>query len=275
MYSQPIDRHHPGCIVMLVDQSGSMLDPMGGSTQPKSVMLAQAVNRLIANLVLQCQRGEEIRDYYKLGLIGYGGEARDVGPAWGGALAGQHLIPISVVADHELRMVSDVMPGSPEVSIDLPVWLEPRASGGTPMSAAIDMAGAMLVEWANENLDSFPPIVVNVSDGEATDRDPRQMASQLRGIHTNDGELLFFNVNLSADTAPSIEYPSSPQHLPNEYAKTLFEMSSPLTPFMLAVARGMGWKGEDGARGFVFNADAARLSEFLDVGTRVSRVTDR
>jgi hypothetical protein len=275
MYSQPIDRHHPGCIVMLVDQSLSMDDPMGGSTQHKSVLLAQAVNRLIANLVLQCQRGEEIRDYYKLGLIGYGGDARDVGPAWGGALAGQHLIPISVVADHELRMVSDVMPGTSDVSIDLPVWLEPKAAGGTPMTAAIDMAGAMVVEWANENLDSFPPIVVNVSDGEATDRDPRPIAAQLRDIHTNDGDLLFFNVNLSADAAPSIEYPSSPQNLPNEYAKTLFEMSSPLTPFMLAVARGMGWQGSDGARGFVFNADAARLSEFLDVGTRVSRVADR
>lgn len=272
MYSQPIDRHHPGCIVLLVDQSASMGDAMGGSTHAKSVMLAQAVNRLIANLVLQCQRGDEIRDYYQLGLIGYGGH---VGPGWGGVLAGQHLVPISVVADHELRMVTDVLPGSPDVSIDLPVWLEPQAEGGTPMTAAIDMAGAIVVEWANENPGSFPPIVVNVSDGEATDGDPRPIAAQLRDIHTNDGDLLLFNVNLSADAAPSIEYPSSPQRLPNDYAKTLFEMSSPLTPFMLAVARGMGWSVSDGARGFVFNADAARLSEFLDVGTRVSRVSDR
>ena len=36
---------------------------------------------------------------------------------------------------------------------------------------------------------------------------------------------------------------------------------------MLAVARGMDLPVTEGARGFVFNADAAKLSEFLDVGT--------
>ena len=272
MYTQPIDRHHPGCIVFLVDQSGSMTDMMGGGTSSKSEVLAQAVNRLITNLVLQCQRGEEIRDYYHLGLIGYG---KTTGPAWGGSLLGQHLVPISVVADHELRMVSEALPGDPLVRIEQPVWLEPRADGGTPMTAAINMAGAMVVEWANAHPDSFPPVIVNISDGEATDGDPRTLAAQLRGIHTDDGELLLFNVNLSSEPMAAIEYPNSPQSLPDNYARSLFEMSSNLSPYMVAVARGMGLQVADGARGFVFNADPARLSEFLDVGTRISRVSDR
>lgn len=272
MYTQPIDRMHPGCIVLLVDQSGSMADPIAGLPSSKATVLAQTVNRLLRNLVLQCQRGEDIRDYYSVGIMGYGAT---VGSAFLGKLAGQHLVPISYVADFPALMTKDSLPGNPELSVDLPVWIEPVADGGTPMSKAIDMTGAMVVEWANDNPDSFPPIVINITDGEATDEDPRRLAAQLRGIHTRDGDLLMFNIHLSDTQAPVVEYPSSPIGLPDKFALTLFEMSSELTPYMVAVARGLGLQVTDGARGFAFNADAAKLSEFLDVGTRISQVPDR
>jgi hypothetical protein len=272
VYTQPIDRAHPGCIIFLVDRSTSMEEPLGAGGVSKAESLAHAVNRLVRNLVLQCQRGEQIRDYYHLGLIGYG---TTVGSIFGGDLAGQDLVPISRVADYPLRLVKEALPGSPDVSLDMPIWLEPVANGATPMVGAIDTAGAILVDWANEHFDSFPPIVVNVSDGAATDGDPRSMAAQLRTLHTRDGGLLLFNVNVSSSTGDAIQYPNTPRDLPDAYARTLFEMSSELTPYMVAVARGMGLVMGDGARGFVFNADAGTLSEFLDVGTRVSQVADR
>lgn len=273
MYSQPIDRHHAGCILLLVDQSLSMEERFGGTGQSKAIALAVAVNRLMRNLVLQCQRGDKVRDYYQVGVIGYSGSS--AGPVLGGSLEGRYLVPISQIADYPLRMAHDVLPGNSEITVSLPVWIEPRASGGTPMTAAIDLAGALIVDWVNAHMDSFPPIVVNVSDGEATDGDPRPIAARLRDIHTADGRLLLFNVNLSAEKLAPIEYPNSPAGLPNPYATGLFQMSSELTPYMMAVARGMNIPVADGARGFVFNADAAKLSEFLDVGTRVSLVADR
>jgi hypothetical protein len=272
MYTQPIDRHHPGCILFLLDQSGSMADSFAGTAQSKASALSLAVNRLIRNLVLQCQRGEEVRDYYHVGVIGYGGTTRS---AFGGQLAGQQMVPISVIADYPLRMATDALPGNPSIAVELPLWVEEAAEGGTPMTAAINLAGSVLVDWANAHMDSFPPIVVNISDGAATDGDPRSIAAQLRGVQTADGNLLLFNVNLSDVAAHPVEYPNSPVGLPNPYAVGLFEMSSELTPYMMAVARGMGLPVAEGARGFVFNADAAKLSEFLDVGTRVSQVPDR
>ena len=81
--------------------------------------------------------------------------------------------------------------------------------------------------------------MINISDGAATDGDPRPIAAQLQDIRTSDGNLLLFNVNLSGETVTPIEYPNSPAGLPNPYAVGLFEMSSELTPYMLAVARGM------------------------------------
>ncbi len=275
MYTQPIDRNHPGCILFLLDQSASMDEPFGGTGRAKATELAKAVNRLIRNLVLQCQRGNEVRNYYEIGIVGYG---QTVGTTLGGRLAGQQLVPISVIADYPLRMVTDSLPGRPEVRIELPLWVDPVANGGTPMTAGIDLAGSFLVDWANHHLSSFPPIVINISDGAATDGDPRPIAAPVAGqIRTSDGNLLLFNVNLSGETVTPIEYPEQCRtDLPNSYAAGgSFEMSSELTPYMLAVARGMDLPVSAGARGFMFNADSAKLSEFLDVGTRVSQVADR
>jgi hypothetical protein len=270
MYDQPIDRHHPGCIVFLLDQSTSMRDSCAGTRSSKAAAVAQAVNDLVRNLVLQCQRGEEIRDYYELAFIGYAAGAR---PAWGGSLKDQQLVPISTIADYPLRMATETLPGS-DLSIDRPVWVDPVANGPTQMTAAIDLAGSFLVDWANGHQQSFPPIVLNFSDGESTDGDPRPIAEQLRGISTAEGTLLLFNINLSADRGEPIEYPNSAAGLHSRYARCLFEMSSRLTPYMMNAASGLGIPVQTGARGFVFNADPTKLTEFLNVGTQVS-VLDR
>jgi hypothetical protein len=273
MYTRSVDRGHPGCIVFLLDRSGSMTDPFAASGISKATATANAVNRLLRNLILLCQRGDTIRPYFDIAIIGYGGD--DVGSLFGGELAGHTLLPLDVLAAHPLRFVRETVPGRDDVGVDLPIWVEPHGSGGTPMSEALDLAGGTIVEWANKNYDSFPPIVINVTDGEATGDDPRPIAEQLRGIVTSDGPLLFFNSHLSERDDQPVQFPSAPQSLPDEFAKTLFDMSSELAPRMVAVARGLGIKMSDGARGFTFNSDAAALTEFLDVGTPTWLVADR
>jgi hypothetical protein len=46
-------------------------------------------------------------------------------------------------------------------------------------------------------------------------------------------------------------------------------MSSPLPAGIQKEAKAEGYSIEPGARGFVFNADAEALINFLDIGTRV------
>ena len=267
-YSVPIDRSNPGVIMLLLDHSLSMADKCGAGDESKAEALARAVNRLIRNLVLQCENGDQIRDYYDLGIIGYGGDG--VGSAFCGALAGHQLIPISAVANYPLGFEVESMPDRPDLTLERPVWVQPTANGGTPMNGAIDLAGAVLAQWANSHRNSFPPLVLNVTDGFSTDGDPGPMAQQLRNIVTLDGNLLLFNIHISETAAAAIEYPASPIGLPDKEAEQLFEMSSELTPYMRTVGRNMNLEMADGCRGFMFNANPAQLSLFLDVGTRVA-----
>src|ERR687888_964136 len=97
-YIAEISRVHPSCFLFLIDRSGSMGDPFSGGTEGKSKAdgVADAINRLLQNLVIKCAKSEGVRDYYHVGVLGYGDR---IGPAFEGALAGQDLVPISQVAD--------------------------------------------------------------------------------------------------------------------------------------------------------------------------------
>src|SRR5262252_7257902 len=97
-YAAEISRSNPTCILIVVDQSGSMTDALGaGEAQlRKADFLADVVNRTLQDLVLRCAKAEEIRNYFHVGLIGYG---NSVGSAFSGALAGRGIVPISEVGE--------------------------------------------------------------------------------------------------------------------------------------------------------------------------------
>lgn len=271
-YSAEISRTNPSCFLFLIDRSGSMEDDWAGEPgKQKAEGLATIINRLLQNLVIKCAKSEGVRDYYHVGVLGYGGK---VEPAFSGPLAGKELAPVSAIADGPARIeertkkTDDGAGGLVEQTIKFPIWFDAVAGGGTPMCGALARARQTLAGWIGEHPASFPPIVINITDGEATDGDPTAAAEGLRGLTTDDGNLLLFNLHLSSQRAAPVQFPASEDGLPDRYAKLLFRLSSPLPPFMRGVAEQEGFPADDGARGFVFNADMVSVIQFLDIGTR-------
>ena len=116
--------------------------------------------------------------------------------------------------------------------------------------------------------DAFPPIVINITDGEATDGDPRPPAEALRTLATTDGNILLFNMHLSSRSGTPILYPESETGLPDEFARQLFQMSSLLPAAIQEEARKAGYTIGPQSRGFVFNVEIVEMIQFLDLGTR-------
>ena len=58
----------------------------GEGNQKKADGVADAINRMLQNLVIKCAKEEGIRDYFHVAVIGYGAQ---VGAAFSGALAGR------------------------------------------------------------------------------------------------------------------------------------------------------------------------------------------
>jgi hypothetical protein len=275
-YIAEISRQNPSCFLFLIDQSGSMRDPFGAeSGRRKADGVADAINRLLQNLVIKCAKTEGVRDYYNVGVIGYGHRS---GPAFAGPLAGRELVPVSEAAanparvDERVKKADDGAGGLVDQTIRFPIWFDPVANGGTPMCQAIGRATTILQGWLSQHPDCFPPIVINITDGEATDGDPSGPAQELTKLASTDGNVLLFDLHLSSQKSTPVEFPDTEDNLPDSYAKLLFSMSSRLPEYMRGIAQEEGFKVSENTRGFVFNADIVSVIRFLDIGTRPSNL---
>lgn len=279
-YSADISRANPACIMFLIDQSGSMSQALAGQPgQRKMDQAADAINRILDSLSQRCSQGMDIRDYFHIGLMGYNTD-RNGNPIITSTLPGtsaeQPFLLISQVVDcaeivERAAKESDGAGGLLDVTRRMPVWLHPHAEYGTPMLTALQAAYQAIEGWIGQYPNSFPPIIINVSDGAASDGDPEDMAQHLRNLQTSDGNALLFNVHLSEVQANPIQYPDSEEFLPqDDYARTMFRMSSPLPESSRGQAASLDLAVTDNSRGYVFNADMTALVQFLDIGTRAA-----
>jgi hypothetical protein len=275
VYTAEVSRATPSCFLFVIDQSGSMSDPFAGSStgRSKAQELADVINRLLQTLVTRCAKGEEVRDYFDVGVIGYG---QATGNGLQGVLAGRDFVPISQIAFNPVRLenrsrkVPDGAGGLVEERFQFPVWFDPVNNGGTPMCDALGRARAAVESWSVTHSRSYPPTVIHVTDGESTDGDPTSVAQEIRSVSTADGPACLYNLHLSSTAAKPITFPASESELPDQFARLLFSMSTPLQERIRREAATEGYAVSDGSRGFAFNADLVEAIRFIDIGTRVS-----
>lgn len=273
-HAAEISRTNPTCLLFLVDQSSSMKQPFG--TQPekrKADGVAEAINRLLQNLVLKCAKADGVRDYFHVGILSYGGEVKS---GLSGKLAGQFLVPISSIANNPIRVeqrkrtIDDGAGGLVEQTVKFPIWFEPQIAKGTPMSAAFDKAAELMGRFLSRYPNCYPPMVLNLTDGQPTDANPLGAAQHLCGMESSDGNVVLFNAHISSTDASPILFPSDDKDLPDAYARLLFRISSMFPPPLREAARSEGFEIDEMSRGFVFNGDLVSVIRFLEIGTRVA-----
>ena len=273
-YTAEISRSNPACFLFLIDQSGSMDDPFGASSGRKADHVADAVNKCLQNLVLRCAK-PEIRDYFHVGVIGYG---ETVGSAFSGPHQGKDFVPISEIGqspasiEERTQKISDGAGGLVDQNIKFPTWFKPIANGPTPMCQALKSAESIIVNWLNNHHDSFPPVIINISDGEPTDGNPSPIAEGIKMLSSSDGNVLLFNLHLSSQKAHPIQFPDSAELLPDTHARLLFDMSSVLPENIMLEAQNDGCNVTEQSKGFVFNSGIDDVIKFLDIGTRAGNL---
>jgi hypothetical protein len=263
-----------------MDQSYSMEEPLGNSTKRKCDELSRAINAWLKNMTIRASGDKGVKDWMDIGAIGYRTDEQAnaiIESALQGALAGKSLVSITDIGnnvarvDHVTMSLPDEDTGElMEVPAQVEVWVESKAEGGTPMCNAFHYAFGILEEWIENHKDSFPPVVINFTDGESQDGDPIPYADAIKDLATNDGNVLLFNCHLSMIAADPFMFPSNGEILPDELAKVLFQMSSVLPESLLGRAKAAEFELQPNARGMAFNADMVSLIKFLDMGTRVT-----
>ncbi|MFN6070478.1 MAG: VWA domain-containing protein, partial [Pseudanabaena sp.] len=241
----------------------------------KAQAVADAVNRLLDSLGQRCVKGNEIYNYFDVGVIGYSSE---VASALNGIAGDQVIAPISKIYENPAELekraqkLPDGMGGLVEVYNDFPIWFKPVASGGTAMCSVLALARLLLEEWIDKHPNSYPPTIINITDGESTDGNPTEEAMLLKKLRTSDGAVLLYNIHLSAEFTQPVSFPSTVEVLSDPYARLMFELSSPLPHAAQKAAEKEGYKVTPDARAFMFNADPVKLIQFLDIGTRTDNL---
>lgn len=271
-YESVISRAHPGCLLLMLDQSASMAEPWGNDGFTKAQVLADTVNELLKTAVVRCTTGTSVRDYFEVGVLGYGNnEVNDL-------LSGQKhrldLQPMRKVADEPARLedriqvLEDRNGAMQQVPYKMPIWIDVKAFGNTPMVEAFTTVIETAEEWVDGHPDSYPPVIINITDAAATDGDPTDIAASLRGLATRDGNALLFNIHISESAERVVLFPQHDAQLrSDEYARLLYEMSSTLPAAMVRAASDVGLDVGSSSRAFAHNADPANLIEVLDIGT--------
>src|SRR5438132_21317 len=119
-----------------------------------------------------------------------------------------------------------------------------QPGGGTPMYEALRKAKEEVDTFLSIQPNCFPPLVINITDGQPTDGDARAViatAEDLRAMASRDGHVLLFNAHLSEKRSRPIEFPDDEADLPDDFARLLFRMSSELPPKLAEAAKHDGF----------------------------------
>lgn len=269
-YSKNISTNDPTLVLFLIDQSGSMGGPWGDTGIQKADLAANALNQTLYDLALRaCMKDGEITDRIHVGIISYGdpGVKSLLGAAEGWSPATEWCTSYS-----EIRKVPVSHDGSRVIENEVPIWVEPRANNGTPMGEALSMAAGIVSRHSSTHSSSHPPIVINITDGEASGI--AQPAANIRSCSTEDGDALLFTIQISSDGGHPMLFPASPPSSAGAATQELFRISSEVPGVMASRARHMGIQVPEGARGIALNADPLALTQLLQVGTTLVNIPD-
>ena len=279
-YTAQITRNTPTAFIFLIDQSVSMQNytTLYGEEMPMAEAVARIVNHQLNELVLRCVKGSETRDYYDIAIIGYGENAYS---GWKGELEGRDFVKPSELKEHPYKKITTkketrTRKGVKVVEVEEVQWIEAEATEGwTRVHHAFEKAKGLLDEWMEKHHDKdcYPPTIINITDGEfngATKEYVLQQANELKSMFTNDGNVILFNIHISANKAVCVTCPASKDEVSfSSLATTMYEMSS-LLPMRysdrIADLRGDGTPNNR-YTAMSINADMSTLIQLMDIGT--------
>jgi hypothetical protein len=235
MYTNPITRLRPTAFVILVDQSGSTKERIvcAGSEMTKSRAVSLIASSFIDELLYRARREGGTRDYYDIAVLGYSGDGVLSLISPDGEFTTPSILAASAVRKEKISRERMLPSGRSVMAVtEHNIWIPPKAAGITPMCEAFDRAQSLVEWWCRQkrNRESYPPTVINITDGEASDctgDSLRDLAAQIRSTGTSDGDTILMNIHLARGGEEAVLFPASPDELPGvRYARLLWDISS-------------------------------------------------
>jgi len=280
-------------MIILIDQSSSMSElffSADGEDYSVAHTAKHITDKCLFEIMRTCVSGNEIRPYVDLAIIGYGTSIRSATPK-----IPMDQLPFSVTELQNSYIAKNEIDDSNVGDFSKPryEWVEEMSSGTTSMLAALQKAKEITEKWIANHRNSFPPMILNITDGMATDDlvlldrfqhgtlgdmstlDLVTTVKEIQKLATTDGNVLLCNAHVSPDEMSQITYPTNTQNIENPLAELMFEMSSVIPSTLLETGKEMGLPIQSGSRLFLYNAEVTSLLNFLRFGTSAALISGK
>lgn len=276
-YSQSITREHRTAFLLLLDRSGSMRERVlfDGHEVTKASAVAETANRFLFELVERARRSDGVRDYYDIAVLSYSGDTVE-------SLLTERPEFISVSELARRRTEQSVwsreheLPGGGHTIMTtvVPRYILPYAEGRTPMFEAMDEACVMLRRWCGNprNAESFPPVVLNITDGEFSDCGEEELVDisrSIRSLGTADGNVLMLNIHITSGSGAPIIFPTEAEIPQTGRNAEIMARCSSLMPasFEPVIRRYRGLSAEPPFIGMSYNAPITEMLNIINIGS--------
>lgn len=258
----------PGLLIILLDQSGSMMRDYEGTTRTKFATLA--VNKVIDNIIQKNFDGDSPKNRCFISVIGYNHEVKEICSGW---LKDLDASPLRY--ETLKKKAPDGTGGLVEYEVKQPVWVEPiDKDGATNMYGAFQLAKELVEKWMKDYADSPAPVIINISDGvpyyDGKDikecmQETVSLVNEIMNISNEDGCVLVFNAQI--DSVPTSVFPSDRNEIQQDAGQFLYDITSVVPESYKGAAAKNELPTRDGSRGCIFGADGIQLIQLIDFGS--------
>ena len=265
----------PGLLIILLDQSGSMMKDYDGTGMTRTKFATLAVNKVIDNIIQKNFDGDAPKNRCFISVIGYNHNVKELCSGW---LKDLDASPLRY--ETLKKKTPDGTGGLVEVEVKQPVWVEPiNENGATNMLGAFHLAKELVEKWMTDNIDGPAPVIINISDGVPyyDGKEPREcmketvsVANDIMSLSNNDGNVLIFNAQIDK-TNGTVIFPSNRTDVSQEEAQFLYDITSEVPESYKDAASKNELPTKEGSRGCIFGADGVQLIQLINFGSTKSQ----
>lgn len=261
----------PGLLVILIDQSGSMLSPYEGET--RTAFASKVINRVINEIIQKNFNGAEPKNRCFISVIGYNHNVKEL---CSGYLTDLYANPLKI--EPVKKKVLDGAGGLIEIETKMPIWVEPiTTDGATNMKDAFLMAKQLVEKWIVDKPQNPAPVIINISDGvpyydgrnvEECMQETIQIAKEIKELSNEDGNVLIFNAEIGRGNA-HVTFPAGKEEVASagKEAEFLFEITSVIPAGYTDAAVKNELPVKENSRGCIFNAKGEELINLINFGS--------
>lgn len=262
----------PGYLIILIDQSGSMMNPYEGETRIS--FASKAINRVINEIIQKNFNGDKPKNRCFITVIGYNHNVKEI---CSGYLTDLYSNPIRI--DSVKKKMPDGAGGIIEIDTKMPVWVEPiDKDGATNMKGAFEMAKELVSKWMEDKPQNPAPVIINISDGmpyyngqdvSICMRETIDVANEIMNLSCEDGNVLIFNAEVGSENGTKVVFPNDKSTISSAGtgAEFLYEITSVVPKGYKEAAAKNELPMSDNARGCIFHAEGVDLINLINFGS--------